>query len=606
MWERENGQSSSAWKLISTETTDSIEIRSIISEAEKYVEDIECKYCISDSPNVTFVFNKDNSDYNIDDSSIQWIESLVSYEELFNINLESNKYLYYTSRNFSYYQLSNGTTIGKTTGVWTEPKMLRANIGGSELISRQIDKFNTFNALTEGGVEQGIKMGDVAYKTLDETYNSNKRYYTDDKGINEWDPESTSEEEIQNAFEAQKKLGLYEVYKDRLYINAEFINTGALKVGNTAGKTLFYADIDGGGGVQIGGFEVAESAIKHGETNTDDYIYLGTDGLQLGEWLKVYPKGGSDSLGTAYISSQTVVTGTNTTLDSIGKKRTYIAYAPNTEQFSGRPNFKPSSLFTESGSVSGYGGWYKDFSSMGSISEEAKKNGWYSQITWDGVKDSSLDNASNWSEPISLKAGQDGTNGEGIKSIEYDDNTGNLVIEGTIESLNCSANIKGKDGNGITEITMAQENNQYYLVIKTNDDEIGYNGPIVDTSKIDELIESNADIIDYNNQLIGINAGLREENGVIVEQNATIINNYNNLNEKVETNTNSIGELQGSIDELTTTTIPGLGDRIETLEQNPVPEDALKNLGFVTKEDLKSNAITITFFANGGTFTDGQ
>lgn len=597
----ENGQSSSVWKLISTETTDSIEIRSIISEAEKYVEDIECKYCISDSPNVTFVFNKDNSDYNIDDSSIQWIESLVSYEELFNINLESNKYLYYTSRNFSYYQLSNGTTIGKTTGVWTEPKMLRANIGGSELISRQIDKFNTFNALTEGGVEQGIKMGDVAYKTLDETYNSNKRYYTDDKGINEWDPESTSEEEIQNAFEAQKKLGLYEVYKDRLYINAEFINTGALKVGNTAGKTLFYADIDGGGGVQIGGFEVAESAIKHGETNTDDYIYLGTDGLQLGEWLKVYPKGGSDSLGTAYISSQTVVTGINTTLDSIGKKRTYIVYSPELKdedgsvKFPGKPSFQPSSLFTESGSVSGYDGWYKDFSSMGSISEEAKKNGWYSQITWDGVKYSSLDNASNWSEPISLKAGQDGKNGEGIASIEYDDNTGNLVIEGTIESLNCSANIKGKDGNGITEITMAQENNQYYLVIKTNDDEIGYNGPIVDTSKIDELIESNADIIERNDELININEGIANNNQIIMNQNTTIINNYNNLIGKVETNTTSVEELQGSIDELTTTTIPELGDKIETLENNSV-----------TKEDLQSNFITITFFANGGTFTDEQ
>lgn len=95
-----------------------------------------------------------------------------------------------------------------------------------------------------------------------------------------------------------KDQGLYYAKDDtnnKLYINADYINTGTLRVGNRDNEK-FYASI-GDKKVKIGGFTVSETDLKWGPDLTDlskGYVYLGQNGLQLGPSFKIDPQGNID------------------------------------------------------------------------------------------------------------------------------------------------------------------------------------------------------------------------------------------------------------------------------------------------------------------------
>ena len=95
-----------------------------------------------------------------------------------------------------------------------------------------------------------------------------------------------------------KDQGLYYAKDDtnnKLYINADYINTGTLRVGNKDNEK-FYASI-GDKKVKIGGFTVSETDLKWGPDLTDlskGYVYLGQNGLQLGPSFKIDPQGNID------------------------------------------------------------------------------------------------------------------------------------------------------------------------------------------------------------------------------------------------------------------------------------------------------------------------
>lgn len=94
-------------------------------------------------------------------------------------------------------------------------------------------QINTFNQLTRNGAEQGI-------------------YYVDGKDEN------------------------------KLYINADYINTGTLRVGDTNSEK-FYASIKNKD-VKIGGFTVNNTDLQWQEDQdiSNGYVYLGQEGLKLG------------------------------------------------------------------------------------------------------------------------------------------------------------------------------------------------------------------------------------------------------------------------------------------------------------------------------------
>lgn len=98
-----------------------------------------------------------------------------------------------------------------------------------------------------------------------------------------------------------QKRGLYYCSDDeQLYINADYINTGTLRVGN-AGQEKFFASLNSDE-VKIAGFNVDEKSIESGSLNDDQvnclsnssdtgYVHLGTDGIQLGDKFAVDSNG---------------------------------------------------------------------------------------------------------------------------------------------------------------------------------------------------------------------------------------------------------------------------------------------------------------------------
>lgn len=87
-----------------------------------------------------------------------------------------------------------------------------------------------------------------------------------------------------------KDRGLYYAKDDtdnKLYINADYINTGTLRVGDKDNEK-FYASINSKA-VKIGGFTVGETNLSWGNPTTGNkkYVYLGQEGLQLGEKFSI-------------------------------------------------------------------------------------------------------------------------------------------------------------------------------------------------------------------------------------------------------------------------------------------------------------------------------
>lgn len=82
-----------------------------------------------------------------------------------------------------------------------------------------------------------------------------------------------------------KDQGLYyskDNNENKLYINADYINTGTLRVGDT-GSEKFYASINSKD-VKIGGFTVNNTDLQwqKDQNISNGYVYLGQEGLKLG------------------------------------------------------------------------------------------------------------------------------------------------------------------------------------------------------------------------------------------------------------------------------------------------------------------------------------
>lgn len=94
----------------------------------------------------------------------------------------------------------------------------------------------------------------------------------------------------------EKDAMVFDPESGDLYINATYIQTGTLRVagktkdenGNEVDDERFFASMHDQD-VRIGGFTVAENSLSHGEEKQDNYIYLGTDKLQIGDWLVLTP-----------------------------------------------------------------------------------------------------------------------------------------------------------------------------------------------------------------------------------------------------------------------------------------------------------------------------
>ena len=128
-----------------------------------------------------------------------------------------------------------------------------------------------FNRLTNNGKDRGLFYGSGYIKTTDTTKQSDKTYYY-------FDTETKGFVELKGAF--QSGVEYYEKFNDdqALYINADYINTGTLRVGDT-GSEKFYASINSQN-VKIGGFTVNDTDLQW--NNGSERVYLGREGLQLG------------------------------------------------------------------------------------------------------------------------------------------------------------------------------------------------------------------------------------------------------------------------------------------------------------------------------------
>ena len=125
---------------------------------------------------------------------------------------------------------------------WALPRLLRGKIGDIELPSETIDKMNAFNDLTGGGKNQGIYLEEIYERTQDTEPQDGKMYYYIN-GTTDGKPKYTK-------FDGKVFLSDKVYYEKvdagqkKLYINAEYIKTGALLVGDDKNSAKFYADID--------------------------------------------------------------------------------------------------------------------------------------------------------------------------------------------------------------------------------------------------------------------------------------------------------------------------------------------------------------------------
>lgn len=160
-----------------------------------------------------------------------------NFEDIFTsstIPAQSNPYLYYT-RQTIWFEERNDIYFFLRVDGYSMPVILRQvgldSSGNSTNIKygNSISQINTFNQLTQYGKEEGI-------------------FYQDgEEGDN------------------------------HLYINASFINTGALRVGD-ANNERFYASLDEDE-VKIAGFTVDENSLWSGDPINGPYVKLSTGGL---------------------------------------------------------------------------------------------------------------------------------------------------------------------------------------------------------------------------------------------------------------------------------------------------------------------------------------
>ena len=136
---------------------------------------------------------------------------------------------------------------------------------GSEQSAAQLEEFNK---LTKNGIDRGLYYGEGHVPTEDKIANEDKTYYIYDSDAAEYKVWNRQANEDFNP-----NTTYYEYKKNALFFNADYINTGSLRVGNGK-QTKFFADVKNKD-VQIGGFKVDNTSFTGGTPKScklvDDY-----------------------------------------------------------------------------------------------------------------------------------------------------------------------------------------------------------------------------------------------------------------------------------------------------------------------------------------------
>lgn len=192
------------------------------------------------------------------------IESITPPNEL--IGTDKKYYLYYTKQEDIFkYIGSEQEEIPLDSRTWQYPLVLNVftwdgqNSNWKKMTSIEVDQINTFNQLTKGGTEDGVLYQEEAYVlTEDATKQPEKTYYT---AI--YSADKTTYTKFNGASFAEG-VSYYEKSSDKnkLYINATYINTGTLRVGDST-REKFYASIHNPD-VRIAGWEVDDHSLTKG------------------------------------------------------------------------------------------------------------------------------------------------------------------------------------------------------------------------------------------------------------------------------------------------------------------------------------------------------
>lgn len=318
--------------FISKENSNEQEISSVLKDSSIDITSTkEFKYYISEN-NMSVSFDQMtekqeegsssiwNGDWEIYDKELknrEWTDLIVDNEQEAYLKIfgedytiftdamkqsENIYYVYYTERTLWKQDLSGSISTIRTEN-WQQPTLTRAVVYKGNSIwenlktGQAIEQINTFNQLTNYGKEEGIFYADELYiVTNDEIKDDSKTYYI--KQNNEY-IKFMGTSFINNITYYEK---VSTTTGKKLYINANYINTGALRVGSENNEK-FYADIDNDN-VKIAGFVVDKNSLSSGQEDTDEYVYLGTDGLKVGNFLQAGPNG-------AAISGSVTFTGEN-------------------------------------------------------------------------------------------------------------------------------------------------------------------------------------------------------------------------------------------------------------------------------------------------------
>ena len=225
--------------VLSVETSNFFQVISKVAISAELKSPTYYKYYISNSPYCTFEkapTSEDNLDWNGDwvirdpdnltavwainnllagwdyenETPIAGHQDSAAYNYINNLSLENGQYIYLTKK-----MLWHEEKLGRYTFLreenWSSPLITKGKTEkGIDIVNAALEKLNTFNQLTEGGLRKGL---------------------------------------------------LYNEENGNLYINADFINTGALTVADDEGKKIFYADVDQQK-VEAGGFTVDNTSIR--------------------------------------------------------------------------------------------------------------------------------------------------------------------------------------------------------------------------------------------------------------------------------------------------------------------------------------------------------
>ena len=225
--------------VLSVEASNFFQVISKVAISAELKSPTYYKYYISNSPYCTFEkapTSEDNLDWNGDwvirdpdnPTAIWAIDNLLAgwdyenetpiaghqdsaaYNYINNISLRNGQYIYLTKKMLWYEEKLGRYTFLREEN-WSSPLITKGKTeNGNDIVNAALEKLNTFNQLTEGGLQKGL---------------------------------------------------LYNEKNGDLYINADFINTGALTVADNAGKKIFYADVDQQQ-VEAGGFTVDSTSIR--------------------------------------------------------------------------------------------------------------------------------------------------------------------------------------------------------------------------------------------------------------------------------------------------------------------------------------------------------